>query len=351
MKHQKILSDIFDLLDPEIYNTAYFQELEKIILANCQIGDITFKVSPEIYDCLKEFDYPEDLGISSEFFLEIESDDFLLKISKDENGLYIVELNIQTEDLETINEYYFSTEIAIIETTQLKKKDGYYSSFDCEVYYYFGNKLSTPFNIYVNGYKDMSFSKKFEMPQILANYFRKNFKKLSSLIAYYQETGQFSCLDPYLDTTDYASFLRPFKMSEIEDFIKKQFLYEIAGLLEDAIFNNDSFEELPIDEIDYVLDNLIRSIGTDGTCIMSHNIYQSICMYILGYIDSLDTKGFIIKKTDDGFHLFAIAIEGYKVLAIELNATEEEIKSLYDCNPLNKDIPELEGFFNTTRGR
>lgn len=351
MKHQKLLSDIFDLLDPEIYKTAYFQELKKIILTNCPNDDITFRVSSEVYNVLKEFNYSENIEVSSEFILEIDTYGFTLRIAKTEGILYVVELKMRTKDLETITEYYFSTEMAIIEATQLKIANGYYSTFDCSSYYYCGKDLAIPLDINVNGYKDLAFSKKFGLPQILANYFRKNFTKLAPIIEFYEETGELSCLDPFLEPNDYAAFLRPFQLLEFEEFIIGQFYYEIDGLLEDPILNNAPPEELPLEEVDYLIDDLIKTIGSDGTCIISHNIYQSICMYLLGYADSLETKGLIIKKTDDGYHLFSISIQGYHVLAIEQEASQKDILELYQCNPLNEDIPELKDFFTPTRGR
>lgn len=104
-------------------------------------------------------------------------------------------------------------------------------------------------------------------------------------------------------------------------------------------------------DISFLVDSILNKTGIVGRATMTYSLYQNILLYLLGYIDEIDARGFLIKEVDGYYTLYSIIIEQNRVQVIEKAITNEEAELLYKQNDFNSTIPELSNFFGTQPSR
>lgn len=339
---KELLEDIFSLLNPLLLKEEVFQQLEEILMNQ---EYLYIKVNSEIADILDEDYYDYSYDISDTKVLEITGKDISFDVIEEDIDRYYVSFNKKGQKEETDIVIFKTNNLTRIESATKAIENSWYTTFNSGIYWKTSNG-----NIFsYKGEKDLVFYQEFRIPFPLARYFRLTFPSIAPVIRDYLEYDAFSNYEEYLTKKDYCLFLKPFYISELNDIIHNKFFDDTDPNIISSVYSKKE-EAYDTNNINDIVTNLIDIIG-NGKVIMSYNIYQSILMYLLGYYDTLNTYGYIIKNEDSKYTLYIINIVDKVISFIPIDIDKDKVISFYNNNPLNKESFNVSEFLdhNNTR--
>lgn len=218
----------------------------------------------------------------------------------------------------------------------------------------------------VESEKDKIFANKFFVPENFARLLRLNFKRFRKQINKYRLKGLIETNREAEKLMGYL-FCSPFRLGDLESFIRNDFiegfdensneevLYQVSDESDENFENFDSevdTEDLSdmdfdVDKLNIFLNMLLYYIDIDSIVVMSDTILNDLIDYVsYEMIQCLNTSGVIIKKEDDNFVVYHVAINNNQFMIVPEVLTAEEIKAKYLKNSLNESVKGLEEFFD-----
>lgn len=338
---KELINYIFSLLDDVITKHAYFAELKKIVFANLTDDFEEISVSQEIFDKIPPEYYDVDVG---EALLEFTAGELYVNIMK-ADSVYTIQVILNREN-DLVSTLASLGDFSRIENIVMTFGGSKYEDFKVDIYFYEDNELIPSF---VLGDDVYSFMKTFKLPVPLGTYFYHNMSKFLTIYNNYLER-EYTPIDELLDQNDYYAFMPPFNLFKLKDYFKYHFKSEFDDSLLEVLFEIRGKVEFKND-ISFLVDSILDKTGIVGRATMTYSLYQNILLYLLGYIDEIDARGFLIKEVNGYYTLYSIIIEQNIVQVMEKNITNEEAELLYRQNSFNSTIPELSNFFGTQPSR
>ncbi len=274
-------------------------------------------------------------------------------VSKKINGIYhdiVIEV--------TISKNKTSCKVTTFTTDE---KD-FYLSYNCDFYEF--DKNMRPIKIpNIAKTKDRDFSDFFGVPIEEARTLRLNFKKNCEYLNNKKIQTSLDTMDD-LYFGNQILFAVPFKITDLENYLFDGTFDELGEseeVEEDLDFLEEDLDETYIDEEeDYeeeidedeervkaltttLKEKLINYLGEDGEFIMSYNLYTNISE-LLFHVNSLSTKGYIIKKLNKTYTLYYINITNGNLIIFPKKLPHEELIKLYESNPENAFVYGLSDF-------
>lgn len=361
METKEIIKELYDILPDDLQNDKFLENLWSLIINSCTdhsflVGRIS--VNENLYSKLdfnlisedKVLVRNDDVVMS---FLVIAKRNVLLRIKR-KYGLYVIEAKIPNSGYMTIITAIKNKYMTRVETICIDEKDGLYDVYDCDIKYYDHDyKEMHHEKADIEREKDMVFAAEFAIPLNMARFFRNNFnlyrKQLSANLA----SVKMKQNNDTLKEDDLFRFCTPFKLEELEEYASLFQEREIEAFLRklgDDYSLGDSNNALKGD-ISILKNHLLNQIG-EGNITMSYNMISDIGELVNGKINmtGLTTKGYILKKENDGFSIYRVEISNGDFRIIRGFITRDEALLVFKRNSKNENVEGLKDFFLGDRG-
>lgn len=353
----RIISVLFNKLPNELLNDPFFANLKNIFINNIEGLRIwQLSVCEDYFHDINELNTSSVLSFTKTFVnkslfyitLSLGNKIVSFRIIKD-NDLFDVKLVINNGDkLISIN-LFRDNEGSRIETVNQEIVNNVIKDYKFDVYYY--DKNYRLLDDDTEKTKDKYFSVEFGIPLEDARFYRNNFKLFSEFLNEQRENKNLEFADEFF-VDDKYKFMIPFYLDEFELFMTKE-MHREACLLDESLLEYEVTEARAFNKnkLATVLEPLKSQIGLDGEIVISKNIFDFIEFYLLGFYNSINTTGFIIKKVSEEYILYFVKIENSKLIAIPKYITHEDLKIIYNKNLENANVPGLDEFFGFNRSR
>lgn len=353
---RECLEEIIRLLPKEITDDDYFRRLKDIVFGDLDNSIKLFSsvgIIREVFNLLSNFQecdlYPlvgENLlymlysvdGVITEFGIRKNGDIYLVQLEK------IVNSNVSKTIL------IKSRDVAIVEIMSFFKKLGYVTDFDLDIICYKGN-YDVPFKMNVEEIKNELFCKEFYLPSKMF-FLRKDFQDNSKAISVFSTEGKMLESDENLRESEKFLFSSPFVIDNLKDFMITQFQSERLFAYKKFLYNGGSKELVCLDRLDVVLHHLLNMLGSGSEIVMSDNLYQNLALVASGNVaNALNTKGYIIKKTSDGYVMYGVNLTISEIIFMPHLLSQAEVYDIFKKNPLNEEVEDLSDFLEINRFR
>lgn len=345
------LLEVLKKLPKEVKEDAYFEELKNIVLKDvfsdnvnllCSIG-----VCQEIYEQLDSLEYVYPLKDEALVYFLYELDGVIVEFGvKKEKNDYVVQLKHLNGQKRTKTILVKREDCSLIETIDSRVINGYYLSYDMEIYCY-NIDYSGFLDIDVESLKDELFAHEFGIPSNMARNIRNNFNKFNIQVSNLRTSLKMLQRDSNLTEKELFLFREPFYLINMKEYMIEEYAKYI---IEDGkkVYDLSAIDTLPcIGRLDSILDYLIKKIGDYSEIVISNNLFHNLTLVLSGYMaDAINSRGIIIKKCEAGFILYLVYIEHDNVALEEKNISYEEAKEIFEKNPLNSEVPGLSTFFD-----
>lgn len=351
------LEEIIKLLPKEITDDDYFKRLKDIVFGDLKNFVVklfsSVGIKREIYNLLLDY---------QEFNLYPLDDEILLYMLYSVNGV-ITEFGIRKDgeiylvQLEKIDGTKVSKtilvkngEFATIEIMSFLKNLGYVTDFNLDIVCYKGN-YNVPFEVNIEEKKDELFCKEFYLPNKMS-FLRKNFQDNSKAISVFSTEGKMILSDENLRESERFLFSSPFIVDNLKDFMIMQFQNERLFSNKKFLYNGGSKDLVCLNRLDVVLHHLLNMLGSGSEIIMTDNLFQNLALVASGNVaNALNTKGYIIKKSNDGYILYSVNITISEIIFMPHLLSDMEVYDIFRKNPLNEEVEGLKDFLEINRFR
>lgn len=336
------IEQVLSLLPKELLNDSYFEYIRDIIINYFKTNNINsltnIIVSDTIYNTLLDKDKNNFIKSSNDTLIHFNYISYSQVISvgiKQQADEYQVYLEVQDKD--TINRTILvkSSMGSIIETKKTTKKDGYYTNYEYEVYYY-----DTDYNalkVDTESLKDEQFSEEFGIPLQMSRFMRYNFSKYAINLSRSATELKMKRESHQIPREKYFLFKGPTSIKNLKNYILSLYLEN----------NKDNYPKF-LNRLDNIINKLSAIINPTSEILISNNIIISVLPSILGIsADGYYIEGFIIEKNDNKFILYELKITTNDIEHNKQEITKEELEELLTINPANANNQDIINFLNS----
>lgn len=325
-------------LPKELIEDIFFQELcnqipndieiyEKIAI-NKSLYKTYISVEPNLANYFKPQAQENnllDLILFSKTFL------LTMSIKKEENA-YLINLTINDGITTTI--YFTKTKTTNkVKITTIKKHQNVIEDYKVEVIYYDQNYQRI--NIPASKKEALkAFSNFFLIPEELSAYFYQNYPKYQKELNRAKIIGEMELEAKTRPLSEEYAFLSPTTINSLKEYL--------------SIFNINNNKEL--NQNLNTIFNKLAAYLKDNLIIISTPLFDNILKYISGLtLGLISTRGIIIAKKANYYNLYNITITNNNVDITSTIIDHQELKELFNLNPLNSDNELLKEFLDLSR--
>lgn len=334
------IEQIISLLPKELLNDAYFEHIINMVTEDFKNENTKalskIIVAPSIYEYLtSKNNFMKSTDNTLLHFLYTSNNkviSFGIKVHGEDFHVYY-EVQEQANNKRTV---LVKTPVgSVIETKKISKKDGYYTNYETEAYYYDSDYKMIKTD--TEKVKDELFSSEFGIPLELSRVFRKSFSKYAIPLS--------------RSATELKMRQKSFSIPKKELFLfigATTIEYLKSYILSICLEHNKDNYPTHLDRLDNIINKLSTFINPTFEIIISNNIITNLLPSILGLdADGYYIEGFIIEKNDDSFVLYELRITTNHIEHTKHELTKEELEELLTINIANSTNPNITKFINS----
>lgn len=345
---QEIFQDIISLMPYDLQQNKIFKELidafHKEMPDNINFNQMYLSVSENIFFELIS-SYPaiqEKLEICQnenqllQLTLFLKKGLMAISIREKENmsrmKITFKEIDGNRKEIELI----ISSKNAILSKLSKKEELNWISDYSYDIKIY--DKDGNPIIIDLEEDKDIDFSREFHVPLADARQYRLHFK---DYIEFLNESRLKDINQTIYSNVHNSIFLSPFKLDDLELFIKEEMDREMAEFVD-----KEPHEHKKSGKLNRMIQSLKEVIGRSEEIVLSENLYEVFSLYLLGIQDHiLYNDGLIIKKLNGNYTLYYIHIENDKIIGMHERLTDSDIDKILEANQTSQNLENLNEFF------
>lgn len=359
---KNIIETLFNLLPDDLKTDTFVNEIQNMVLNYLNeakiIGNIF--VVDEIYERICKTNIEINMlekssSANNLLFFMLLSDVSMINFKLKQIGEdYIMEVTLTEPEThkQTTIKLFKTPDISKVETIEKVEKKGVILDYNYDVYYYDAEYNLLPKDLYLEHDRINHFMEVFCISENEAIVCSKNFKMFAKYLSDQRTIDLMKFCDDELYVDDKYKFKVPFCLNDFELFITKE-MYRDSLEMDDSLRDYEITEpqNFDSDRVKAILEPLKAQIGEDGEIIVSSNIYDNFCFYLLGFAGTIYTNGFIIKKLEDTYTLYYLNIAENNLTAIPQVLSKDELDMIYNKHSDNEFVPGLKEFFGISRDR
>lgn len=357
MNFKEVLETILNVSDIKVKNNPNFKAiLDKLYyLINTNDSNYKIDVNDEIYGRLNNIknvykNSINDIIFSLEFINEETNKLIEFYLEKDSDN-YIITLALEEGDNlidEKVAEVTIKPDITIWKVGKTRSNlEGYYLDYKMDLFKY--DKYNKLINEDFSDELDIDFSKFFNVPVKDSRKYRTNFKQYIEYVNRTKKIGCMNALDK-LYCKDKILFGETFKYNELDGYFvdfEDDFLDEDI----DDIDELDDIKNRSLSRLNFIKEIFKKNIGINGEFTISQNLIMNIVTYIESEDNTINTKGFIVKKLNNKFTLYYLYITNDYIKKLSKEISLEEAQELFKSHEFNENIYGLNEFFQINKDK
>lgn len=349
------LEKIFDLLPLDVTEDLYFQRLIAIVVDNLKDASqliSKIQVNEEIYENMDNKDLVSkqegNTLVNILYRLKDSICSFAVKQGKES---YYIYFEVKSFDKMARTILIKTPYGIVVETKESLKVNGFYKSYDSNLYYYDNNykEIKSDTSEALN----KLFSDEFGIPLKSAENMRRRFPLYANYLSYSASEQRMKKRDNSLNDIDFLYFRSPWLVSDVREFIEEEYNNDKQTTVKKYLNQDSNRTSLKnMVGIEQIIEWIQNNLRSDSEFVISNNIYQNLIPVMVGEdAGGFNTRGIIVEKAYDDYYIYEVHFITNRISFRKRLISMEEAQKLFFSNSLNSNVDGLSQFFGIARGR